>query len=220
MRLPLLVPLALGCTLALTGSAAARPKLTDFDYKIVSASHDSSVSEHGENYDGASSETWKLRGPSDGYPNETGGWYPAPGGKQESPLLFNIRGTYQGDVTAGPDAQDIQHCQATVSTGDQSDNAAVAPTSAQVVLVYDKRHKRVTGHWAFPMADLNPPIFQSECSHPETVFPTETYFRTNYPASRFARKRFTISNSGQPGGRYGSYRWKTTLTLVRQKESK
>ena len=211
MRLRTLGSVLLAAALV-PAAASAKTKPFAYHYKIVSASHTSSVSETTDHYDGVSNETWKLRGPSNGFPNS--GDFGTRGGLGNAAFLFNVRGTYHGSVTVPEEdvfPGDPTHCEATVSTGDKSDNAAVAPTSAQLNLVYDKKHKRVNGFWRFPMAILNPPIFPSSCSHPDAEFPTDDLYETHYrspssstSASRCPTRALPVASSGTTPGTPGS----------------
>lgn len=216
-----ILPLAAAAAIALAATPAAadaQTKPLGFHYKIVSAVHTSSVSETTDHYSGTSSESWQLRGPSNGFPNS--GDFGTRHGLGNAIFLFNVRGTYNASVTVPEEdvyPGDPNHCEATVSTGDTSDNAAMAPDAAQLVLVYNKRYKRVDGHWRFPMAMLNPPIFGANCSGANTVFPEDSAFRTHYPLSLFLKKRFTLSDTGGPGGKYGNYTWSTKITVTRNK---
>jgi hypothetical protein len=217
----LLPLLAASAALAALVPAAASAKATAFQasYKVVKATHTSSVSETNgsfNDYNGTSTASWHLGKARDGYPNS--GYFGTSGQAPGSGLVsLSIKGVYADEVhtTFGQPGGDPNenNCSLTAPTG-SSDYPAVAPSSAMITMIQKRRNGPVTVGFVFPMASLENPYFGTGCSHPDTVFPDDKYFIRTYPLKTFQHKRFTLVDSGAPGGKYGNYKWKTSITLA------
>ena len=212
--------LALTCAAVLAAalpSAASAKTVTGYRFKVVKATHTSSASETNGSfyhYTGTTSESWKLRGKSKDVANAGDVFFGVGGIVQ-----LNVNGVYRDDVhTTFGDSNDST-CSLTAPTG-SSDYPAVAPESVSVNFIQKSRNGSVQVGWNFPMASLQNAYFGTECSHPDAEFPDDKYFLDRISAKTLRKKKFTLVNSGTPGGKYGNYTWRTTVTLQRVKTYK
>jgi opacity protein-like surface antigen len=204
--------------LLIPAAADAAKRVQGYRFQVVAATHSSSASESGGSYydyNGTTSESWKLRHRSADVAN-AGDFAFGSGGL----IQLNVRGTYRDEVHTqfgqpGGDPNE-NNCTLTAPTG-SSEFPAVAPDGASVTLTQKTRRSRVKVGWVFPMAALENPYFGTGCSHPDTVFPDDSFFIGSVPAATLRKKRFTLVNAHTPGGKYGNYTWRTAVTLKRVK---
>jgi hypothetical protein len=204
---------------AVPATALAKKPVAGYHYVVVKASSKSSASETGGSfygYNGATSASWSLRKKTKDVPNSGDFSYIGQGGQ----ITFNVRGAYKDEVHTqfgqpGGDPSE-NNCVLSAPTGSKT-YPAVAPESAQISILQKSRKARAKVGFNFPMANLQNPYFPTGCSNPDTEFPADKFFVTSVPAKTLTRKQFTLVNARTPGGKYGNYTWKTSVTLKRVK---
>jgi hypothetical protein len=197
-------------------AASAKSRGFAYTYKIVKATHTSSVSERSSHFTGTSTETWTL-GPKDkaGAFMNAGYFSSAPGAPGTGLFTLAEKGVYKDSVQTDWPAS----CSLTAPSG-SFDYPAVAPEGMMIAMVQKRFGGPVQVAFAQQIADLQNPYFGTECSHPDTTDPPESAFFTMVSPNLFKKRTFTVVNAGHPGGTAGNTTWKTSLTFKRVKTPK
>jgi hypothetical protein len=194
----LLLPLA---------ATAAAAHIGPMDYKVVQATHTSTVAFADEHYHGRSTATWKLARPSRFRINwMAGGLFSGTG-------RLNVRGTYDLDATTDWPGR----CAWSAPTGDAA-HPLTAPAPFDLTVTPDARRPgmALVGFVAV-QATLKNAYVGTECT-PNADEPEGTAMQAlDVRPSRLRLRTITLKFAGhQPAGAgQASYDWRTTIVLRR-----
>jgi hypothetical protein len=203
-----LLPLAAAvvAAAALPCAASAAAPLGPVDYKVVKATHTSTVTKHDEHYNGRSTGSWSLRKASKFRMNWMAGGLFAGGGR------IDVSGKYAVDATTDWPG----HCAFEAATGDQT-HPLVAPAPFELSVTPDARRPgmALVGFIAI-QASLGNAYLPTECSTGADEPEWKEMQTLDLAPARLRGKTITLKFAGRRAGQDGtSYTYKTEIVLKR-----